>query len=153
MLKELYFHNDMKMYLRLNRKQNAQRWIGKKKFYLHEENEQQTYCSRCDTVVYGWWITLIGGPTGRAGWRAIFPNEKRELAEGWWAAQKTEKDGLEGCTKKAVCGKGQGGLQKRAAFRPTLFCSPACCAARLNVQPTGPPCSAATGPSFCAESI
>jgi len=23
-------------------------------------------------------ITLIGGPAGRAGWRAVFPNEKRD---------------------------------------------------------------------------
>jgi len=27
-------------------------------------------------------ITLIGGPAGRAGWMAVFPNEKRELSAG-----------------------------------------------------------------------
>jgi len=36
-------------------------------------------------------ITLIGGP---AGWRAVFPNEKRELSAGWRAALKIEgRDG------------------------------------------------------------
>ena len=27
-------------------------------------------------------ITLIGEPAGRAGWRAVIPNEKRELSAG-----------------------------------------------------------------------
>jgi len=27
-------------------------------------------------------ITLIGGPPGREGWRAVFPNEKCELSAG-----------------------------------------------------------------------
>jgi len=41
-------------------------------------------------------ITLIGGSAGREGWRAVFPNEKREFSAGstedrragWRAAQK-----------------------------------------------------------------
>jgi len=41
------------------------------------------------------WITLIGGPAGRAGWRAVFPNEKHELSAG--------------CTKRRT-----GGLRKTA---------------------------------------
>jgi len=32
-------------------------------------------------------VTLIGRP---AGWRAVFPNEKRGFSAGWRAAQKTE---------------------------------------------------------------
>jgi len=62
------------------------------------------------------------------GWRAVFPNEKRELLMGWQAAQKTEG----------------------AALWPTLFCSPAYCATHLNMQPTGPSCSAACRPPYCA---
>jgi len=52
--------------------------------------------------------TLNGGPAGRAGWRAVLPNEKHEFSMGWRAAQKggmagctlswpTEKGGPEGC--------------------------------------------------------
>jgi len=41
------------------------------------------------------WITLNGGPTGRAGWRAVLPNEKHEFSAGWRAAQ---KGGPAGCT-------------------------------------------------------
>jgi len=32
--------------------------------------------------------TLNGGPAGRAGWRAVLPNEKHEFSTGWRAAQK-----------------------------------------------------------------
>ena len=78
-------------------------------------------------------ITLIGGPAGRAGWRAMFPNEKRELSAGWRAAQKTsQKGGPMGCTKRRC-----GGLRKRTGQaaekssppdrpfpQPSLMCSP-----------------------------
>jgi len=43
----------------------------------------------------------------RAGWKAVFPNEKREFSVGWQAAQKGSPAG---------CGKEQGRLQKRAAL-------------------------------------
>ena len=53
-------------------------------------------------------ITLIGGPAGWAGWRAVFLNEKRELSADWRAAQKTK--GLPArCTKRR-----SGRLRKRA---------------------------------------
>jgi len=67
---------------------------------------------------------------GWPGWRAVFPNEKREHSTG------CTEDRRAGCTKggSAGCGKGLGRLQKkRAALRPTLFCSPAYCAV---YQPT-----------------
>jgi len=54
----------------------------------------------------------------------VFPNEKRELSAGRRAAQEGGPAG---------CGKGWGGLQKRAALWPALFCSPAYYAARRNV--------------------
>jgi len=49
-------------------------------------------------------ITLIGGP-GRLEWRAMFPNETRELSAGF------TEDRRAGCTKRQ-----SDGLQKRAAF-------------------------------------
>ena len=34
-------------------------------------------------------ITLIGGPAGRADWRAVFPDENRKFSAGWrkWSSQ------------------------------------------------------------------
>jgi len=61
-------------------------------------------------------ITLIGGPAGRAGWRAVFPNERREFRR---AALETE-------------GRA-GGLHKNAVQR-------------AFPQPTGPPLCAANRP-------
>ena len=72
------------------------------------------------TAIHG--MTLIGGPAGRAGWRAVIANEKREFSAGWRAAQKTE--GRAGGLQKGRSGglrKGRGRLQKRAALWPTLF--------------------------------
>jgi len=86
-------------------------------------------------------ITLIVGP---AGWRAVFPNEKREVSADWRTAQKTE--GRAGGLHKKVVRRAaeKGMLQKRAALQTALFRSPVYCAARLNVQPTGPSCTAAS---------
>ena len=97
------------------------------------------------TAIHG--MTLIGGPAGRAGWRAVIANEKREFSAGWRAAQKTE--GRAGGLQKGR----SGGLRKRAGQaakkssplahpfpQPSLMCSPP---VRLSVQPTGPSCSAA----------
>ena len=58
----------------------------------------------------------------------MFPNEIRELSGGLRAAQKTEVR-AGGLHKKAGCGKGRGGLQKRAALRPALSAN------QLIVQP------------------
>ena len=88
-------------------------------------------------------ITLNGGPVGRAGWRAVLPNEKHELSKGCRAAQKS---GPAGCTTgldsglhiKLGCGKGRSGGLRFSAARCTAFlCSPPArlsvfCAARLQ---------------------
>ena len=72
------------------------------------------------SVYFG--IILIGGPMG---WRAVFPNEKREFCR---AAHKIE-------------GRA-GGLHKRAVWR--AFPQPA----HLYVQLTGPPCCATCWPGL-----
>ena len=103
-------------------------------------------------------ITLIGGPVDRApraGWRAMFPNEKRELSADC-TEDKTER-GPAGCTKRRC-----GGLRKRAGRgaekgsppdrpfpQPSLMCSPL---APLNVQPTGQSCSADCRPALLCSS-
>ena len=43
-------------------------------------------------VLRKFWITLNGGPAGRAAWRAVFPIRKHEFAVGWRAALKGELD-------------------------------------------------------------
>jgi len=51
---------------------------------------------------------------GRAGWRAVFPNEKRKHSAGWWAVLKTEER-AGGLHKKAVwwvAEKGRVGYRK-----------------------------------------
>ena len=81
-------------------------------------------------------ITLNGGPAGRAGWRAVLPNEKHELSAGWRAAQ----SGPAGCTTglasglhiKLRCGKGRFQGMPFSAARPDLFRSPP---HRFFVQP------------------
>ena len=103
-------------------------------------------------------ITLIGGPAGRAGWRAVFPNEKCKLSAGCTEDRRAGRWAAQTSSGPAGCGKGRGGLQKRAAFRPALFRSPAYCAAhqpalmcsplaRSAVQPAGPPFCAACQPT------
>jgi len=61
---------------------------------------------KANLATLSWGITLIEGPAGRAGWRAVFPNEKREFSAGWTKGRSS-------------------GLQKRAALRPALFRSQA----------------------------
>jgi len=91
----------------------------------------------------------------------LFPNGKGEFSAGWpAAAHKTEvrTGGLHKKGGPSGCGKGRGGLQKKAALQPVLFLSPASCAARQTalmcsplahplVQPAGPPCCAARQPA------
>jgi len=63
----------------------------------------------------------------------VFPNEKRELSAGC-----TEDRGRAcGLHKKAIR---QAAEKARLFLQPSLMCNPA---ARLNVQPAGPSCSAA----------
>jgi len=90
------------------------------------------------------WITLIGGPAGRAGWRTVFPNEKRELSADWQAAQKTEGR-ASGLYKKAIRRAGEKGIPPARPFpQPSVMCSPL---ARPVVQPAGPPFCAARQPA------
>ena len=80
-------------------------------------------------------ITLIGGPAVRAGWRAVFPNEKCELSAGCTDDRRAgRRPALKG-GGPAGCGKGRGGPQKRAALRPASVCSPL---ARPSVQLASP---------------
>jgi len=57
-------------------------------------------------------ITVIVGPAGRVGWRAVFPNEKRELSAG---CTEDRRAGRRAVQKggPAGCGKERGGLHKR----------------------------------------
>jgi len=84
-------------------------------------------------------VTLIGRP---AGWRAVFPNEKRGFSAGWRAAQKTE--GRAGKLHKRVvwwaAEKGMVGCRKRQPSCPPFS------ATKLNVQPVGPPSCAVHWP-------
>jgi len=57
------------------------------------------------------------------GWRAVFPNEKRELSAG---CTEDRRAGRQAAQKgiPAGCEKGRGGLRKRVAFWPALFHRP-----------------------------
>jgi len=94
-------------------------------------------------------ITLIGRPAGRAGWKVVFPNEKRELSAGWQAAQKIEgwAGGLQKRTEQAAQ---KGSPLARPFPLSSLMCnSPT----RLNnVQPTGPSCGAVCRPALVCSS-
>jgi len=71
---------------------------------------------------------------GRAGWKAMFPSEKRELSAG--------------CTEDKTEGRA-GGLHKKAVRRAAKKCGAGCrkgqpsgppfSAAQFNVHPAGPP--------------
>jgi len=126
-------------------------------------------------------ITLIGGPAGRADWRAVFPDENRKFSAGWrkWSSQPKNFWGAKVydfrritlfCFEKrlykqkmtlfsknlgghgpfggdpAGCTKGRsGGMRKRtgrAAVKGSPLARPSP-QSSMNVQPTGPPCSAA----------
>jgi len=74
-------------------------------------------------------LTLIGGP---AGWRAVFPNEKREFLAGCTEDERgaAQKGGPAGCEKGQA-----GGLQKGSPALSLI----------VNAQPAGPPSCAARG--------
>jgi len=69
---------------------------------------------------------------GRAGWRAVLPNEKHEFPAGWRAAQKGgptsystgRASGLH-INLKLGCEKGRVGGLSFTAARPAFFHSPA----------------------------
>jgi len=77
---------------------------------------------------------------GRAGWNAVFSNEKRELSVGCTEVQAS------GLHKKAVQRAAEKGSPPAFLFLQSslLLCRPPVC---LNVQLTGPSCSAACQPT------
>ena len=79
------------------------------------------------------WITLIGGSAGRAGCRAVFPNEKREFSAGCTEDRRADRRAAE-----------KGSPLACHFPQPSWMCS---LPSRLNVQPTGPSCSAAHQPA------
>jgi len=52
-------------------------------------------------------ITLTGRPVGRAGWRAVFPNEKCELSAGCTEDRKAGQQAAQKGCGQVGCRKGQ----------------------------------------------
>jgi len=109
-------------------------------------NWLQFFFSHLENIFYLWskWLTrmtLIGGPAGRAGWRTVFPNEKRELLAGY------TEDRRGACTKRQ-----SSGLRKRAGCRKGQPSGPTFSADQLTVKPIGPSCCAACRPVLLCSS-
>jgi len=90
---------------------------------------------------YRGWITLNGGPAGRAGWRAVLPNEKHEFSAGWRPAQKGGPAGFttgraSGLHIKAGCTVGLSWTAEKSGSEGCPFLQPA------------PPFSAARRPAL-----